>query len=147
MKRILTIGFLLIALLVPQVAAQKLVEDGPYTTAGDWEMKLDNYFIELQISPAAQGYIFFYGPKRPFKNEVKEHMKQMSQYINFRKFPRERITFINVGYRDSDSVTLSFWMAQPGDETPKATDILDLKSVKFKKGSFKPGWLYACCKG
>ena len=136
-------GILLSASFV--VPAQRPVDEFGYGTAEASMARLDAFFGELQNAPGAQGYIVVYGSKAPKKGEIEVHFREMLVYFTARRFPKEKITFINGGYRDANEVTLAFWIAAPGESAPKASNVLDIKQVKFQRGRFRGKSLYMCC--
>jgi hypothetical protein len=101
--------------------------------------RLDNFAIQLQNTPSAQGYIIFYGGRRfrgrlPRVGEAAARAGRLKPYlVNRRGIPTDRVVVINGGYQESFVVEL--WIVPPGAEPPKPSTItVPAKQIRFKKG-------------
>src|ERR1044072_5689439 len=135
-------AFLLLAL---SASAQTKVDEFGYVHAEMSMARIDNFINALQDSPSSQGFIIIYGPRSQKKGELRAHVRQMPLYLRYRKFDASRITIVEGGYRDFDTVTITFWTVAPGEPRPVPEDTLDNKEVKFRKSVFRKKSLYLCC--
>lgn len=106
---------------------------------------LDDYLIGLKRYPNAKGYIIFYGGRRypfcagfrqgdlPRHGELSLLVTGLEQHIKFRKFPLERIAWINGGYRENWSV--EFWTTSKGAVPPIPTPTINRREIKYAKGN------------
>ncbi len=132
--------------LTLSASAQTKIDEFGYSNAEQSMARIDNFLVALQNSPSSQGYIIVYGPRSPKKGELRAHIEQMPvYYFNFRRFDASRITIVEGGYRDSNTVTITFWSTAPDDPKPVPEGTLDKKEVKFLKSVFRKKSLYLCC--
>lgn len=75
----------------PPVAQQ--VDEFGNIANDDVRGRLDNYFVQLQNDPSAQGYIITYGSAR----DVQRREALIRNHIKFRNFDASRITFVRGG--------------------------------------------------
>lgn len=69
------------------------VDEFDRATDDDVKARIDNFYIELNNNPNAQGYIINYGTPR----EIARRVAQINKAINFRKYDRSRIVFVEGG--------------------------------------------------
>lgn len=84
-------------------------------TNGYVKMKMDNFYVELNNNPSAQGFIINYGTDR----EIAVREKQIRVSISWRKYDASRITFVRAGFRDV--IKTELWIVPPGAEHPLST--------------------------
>jgi hypothetical protein len=89
------------------------IDEFERATNGYVKMKMDNFYVELNNNPTAQGYIINFGTAR----EIAIRERQIRNAINFRKFDASRITIVNGGFRGV--VKTEFWIVPAGGENPK----------------------------
>jgi hypothetical protein len=96
--------------------------------------RLDNFAIELQNAPDAQGYIFVYGGRRDTKrDEVQVRGSRMKRYlVENRGVSAHRVRLLNSGYRENFTVEL--WLVPRDDSAPTATPTVKERGVRFKRG-------------
>ena len=100
--------------------------------------RLDNFAIQLQNTPSAQGYIIFYGGRRfrgrlPRRGEAAVRAGRLKPYlVNRRGIPVDRVTVINGGHQESFSIEL--WIVPPGAEPPEPNSTVAAGQIKFRKG-------------
>ncbi len=85
----------------------------------DEKARLDNFAIQLQQEPEAQGYIFIYGGtgRRVRPNYVQLRTQRVKDYlINTRGIDARRITTVEGPARDVPTVEL--WLVPPGATPP-----------------------------
>jgi hypothetical protein len=92
-------------------------------TFDDDKAHLDNFAIELQNNPDAQGYIIVYqGTAKADmtrKNADKLAQKSQTYLVQNRGVPPQRVVPTNGGFRER--TTFEFWIIPPGANTPAAT--------------------------
>lgn len=100
--------------------------------------RLDNFVIQLQNMPDAQGYIIFYGGRRfrnrlPRVGDAATRAGRLKPYlVNRRGIPAERVVVINGGYHDSFQIDL--WIVPFGSAPPEPTGTVPASEIKFRKG-------------
>ena len=135
-------GFILIIIfLVAHVQAaspiSKFDEFGDINCEDEYA-RLDNFAIQLQNEPSAQGYIIFYGGRRfrsrlPRVGEAAARAGRLKPYlVNRRGIPADRVVVINGGYQETFSVEL--WIVPPGAEPPEPSVDVPASAIKFRKG-------------
>jgi len=145
MKRYFFILFLLLSFAFSISAQEKearKVDEFESVNCDDYLARMDNFQIELSNDPTAKGYILIYEgkiPKNskgkfifvfPHSGEAKSYKKTMIRRMAFRKYDRQRIVFIEAGFREK--LTVEFWLVPAGAEPPKPTPTL--KKIKYRKG-------------
>jgi hypothetical protein len=115
--------------------------------------RLDNFAVQLQNEPDAQGYIIFYEgrrygycykyrPRIPRRGEAKARVARIKPYlVETRGFDANRIVVINGGYREE--WTAELWIVPKGANPPKPTPTLTEKDIKFRRGKIPKGE-YGC---
>jgi hypothetical protein len=68
----------------------------------------------------------------PVFGEVQNRVRWLQNYVNFRRFPKERIAFLSGGYRKRLAIDL--WIVP--DDSPGPKPETDVDAVKFRRGSF-----------
>ncbi len=100
---------------------------------------LDLLSKALQDEPNSTGYIFIYGARRGYRNDVVRRMECMKNYmLNRRGIPSDSLRVINGGYREYAMVEL--WVAPNGSLAPVPRPTVRPKNVRFKRG----GTRYTC---
>lgn len=121
-------------------APRKLLE----TQSSDhgWEADmagLDLLSVTLQNEPDSTGYIFVYGARRGYHNDVAKRIKCIKEYLLQRRgIPPASLKVINGGYREH--VTIEVWVAPSGSTAPVPTPTTKPGAVKSKRGGTK----YSC---
>jgi hypothetical protein len=89
----------------------------------DDKARLDNFAIELQNNPDAQGYIIVYQgtgkTDMSRRNADKLAQKSQTYLVQNRGVPPQRVVPTNGGFRER--TTYEFWIIPPGANTPAAT--------------------------
>lgn len=135
-------GFILITILLAarvQAASpiSKFDEFGDINCEDEYA-RLDNFAIQLQNTPSAQGYIIFYGGRRfrgrlPRVGEAAARAGRLKPYlVNRRGIPSDRVVVINGGYRDEFMVEI--WIVLPGKNAPVPHADVPVSEIKFRKG-------------
>lgn len=77
------------------------------------KVRIDNFYIELNNNPNAQGYIINYGTPA----QIRARRKQITDAIKFRKYDPNRITMVDGGDTGS-GVNTKFWLVPEGATPP-----------------------------
>jgi hypothetical protein len=127
-----------------KVEARKLDEYGKLKPV-DENARLDNFVVELQNDPTAQGYIIAYGGRRSRAGDAKQAAAKAKTYlVTKRGLDPQRMITVDGGYREEPLFEL--WIAPSGAPAPQATPSLDpaelmpakpAKSAKPKKPTRK----------
>jgi hypothetical protein len=94
----------------------------------DEKARLDNFAIELQNNPTAQGYIIAYGGRRGRAGEAQARADRAKNYlVNERGIDSSRIVTLDGGYREDFTVEL--WIVPTGATPPAAEPTVDASEV------------------
>lgn len=140
--------FLTVASAFAQSATAEKIDDFGELQCEDLRGRLDNFLVQLRNQPMAKGVVIVYEGKYsrpiyvrqtsqpnykdylPTVGEARYRMRVMTDHFKFRKFPADRISMIDGGFREN--FTVEFWIVPAGAELPKATPTLD--KIKYRKG-------------
>ena len=101
-------------------------------TFDDQKARLDNLAVKLQTDPSARAYIIAYGGRYSPLAQVEVLMKRARDYmIEQRGIDGSRLTIVNGGFREADSVEL--WVVPSGAAAPRATPTVQAGEVKPRK--------------
>ncbi len=75
--------------------------------------RVDNFYIQLNNNPNAQGYIINYGTPA----QIKARRAQIMKAITFRKYDASRVTFVD-GPDKGSGIDTVFWLVPPGADKP-----------------------------
>ncbi len=91
----------------------RLVDE--FGTKKDDEVKaiVDNFYIELNNDPNAKGYIVIYGNPK----QIAHRKAQIMKAINFRKYPLDRVIFVDGGDNGQGEYT-KLWFVPAGADAP-----------------------------
>lgn len=83
----------------------------------DEEARLDNFAIELQDNPGAEGYIIFYDSRHTKTDEAQRHAERALSYlVETRGIDRSRVAVANGGLRES--LMIELWLIPVGAVPP-----------------------------
>jgi hypothetical protein len=95
----------------------------------DQKARLDNLAVELQNDPSTRAYLFAYGGRMSPLGQVEKLMSRARDYlITQRGIDASRLTVVNGGFREEDSVEL--WIVPSGAAAPPATPTVQAGDVK-----------------
>jgi hypothetical protein len=95
----------------------------------DEKARLDNYAIELQNDPTAQGYLICYGGRVGYEGEAQRRCDRAKDYlVNTRGISAERIVTLDGGYKED--LTVELWLIPAGAAPPRASPTVDPAQVK-----------------
>jgi hypothetical protein len=84
----------------------------------DEKARLDNFAIELQNNPGAQGYIIAYGGRRSKYGDGKRRSERARDYlVRTRGIDASRVIAVDGGFHESGSTEL--WLVPPGATPPR----------------------------
>ncbi|MCA1683555.1 MAG: hypothetical protein LC708_00245, partial [Actinobacteria bacterium] len=114
------------------INARKIDEYGN-VKFNDEKARLDNFAIELQNNPGAQGYIIAYGGRKGRAGEAQARADRAKDYlVNTRGISADRIVTVDGGYREN--LTVELWLVPAGATPPSATPTVDPSEVKTTTG-------------
>jgi hypothetical protein len=79
----------------------------------DVKARVDNFYIQLNNNPGAQGYVINYGTAA----EIKKRKAQIDKAINFRKYDRSRLVFLD-GPPSGAGINTKFILVPTGADKP-----------------------------
>jgi hypothetical protein len=95
----------------------------------DEKARLDNYAIELQNDPTAQGYLICYGGRKGRTGEGQRRCDRAKDYlVNTRGISGDRIVTVDGGYKED--LTVELWVVPQGANPPTASPTVDPSEVK-----------------
>ncbi|HKG58627.1 MAG TPA: PEGA domain-containing protein [Pyrinomonadaceae bacterium] len=101
-------------------------------TFDDQKARLDNLAVELQNDPTTRAYIIAYGGRMSPVGQVEKLMNRAREYmVTQRGIDASRLSVVNGGYREEDSVEL--WIVPSGAAVPQATPTVQAGEVKRRK--------------
>ena len=108
---------------LPNITPPKRFDEFPSIAFDDDKARLDNLAIELQNNPGATGYVVAYGGRGSRAGEADRMGKRALDYLTTaRGISRDRLVFINGGYREANSFEL--WVVPQGADAPRPTPTL-----------------------
>jgi len=114
---------------LPNITPPKRFDEFPSVAFDDDKARLDNLAIELQNNPGATGYVVAYGGRNSRAGEADRMGRRAVEYLSTtRGISRDRIIFINGGYREANSFEL--WIVPQGAEPPRPTPTLSPEQVR-----------------
>ncbi len=117
------------AMVEKKVEPRKLDEYGQLNPE-DEEARLDNFAIEIQNDPTAQGYVIAYGGRASRAGHVQKMSDRVKNHlVNKRKLDPQRLVFVDGGHREQPAVEL--WIVPSGAQPPQPAPTI-------KKGDLKP---------
>jgi hypothetical protein len=119
-----------LAQALPPVLARKF-DEFPSIAYDDDKARFDNFAIELQNNPDAQGYIISYGGRTSRAGQAERLADRARSYLTqTRGVDASRLVTVNGGYRDAD--TYELWVVPQGAQAPQA-------SPTVSEGDVRPG--------
>ncbi len=96
----------------------------------DEKARLDNFAIELQNNPGAQGYIIAYAGRRARTGEAQSRADRAKDYlVNTRQIDSGRIVTVDGGYKED--LTVELWIVPTGANPPTAMPTVDASEVQI----------------
>jgi hypothetical protein len=98
----------------------------------DQKARLDNLAVELQNEPTTRAYIIAYGGRTSPVGQVERLITRARDYlVTARGISASRLSVVNGGYREADSVEL--WVVPSGAAAPQATPTVQAGEIKRRK--------------
>lgn len=95
----------------------------------DRNARLDNYAIELQNDPVANGYVIAYAGRKSRPGTATSLMNAAKEYlVNTRGIEASRIATIDGGYRED--ATTELWIVPQGGTPPQVNPTVDPSDIK-----------------
>jgi hypothetical protein len=117
--------------VVQRPKARKIDEYGP-STKSDLNNHLDNFAIELQNDPTAQGYTIAYGGRHSVPGTGQKTADAAKRYlVDVRGIESDRIVTKDGGYKDE--VMTELWVVPSGATPPTASPRVDPSEIKKPK--------------
>ena len=137
---IVLVTFTVATVSVASTSPRKLLETRSYDRGWEADMGgLDLLSTTLQNEPDSTAYIFVYGARRGYHNDVAKRIKCIREYLLQRRgISPHSLKVINGGYREQ--VTIEVWVAPSGSSAPVPTPTTKPGAVNFKRG----GTRYTC---
>lgn len=102
------------------------------TPLKDENARLDNFVIELQNDPTAQGYVVAYGGRKGRASDGQKAANKSKKYmVTKRGLDTARVMIINGGLREMPMTEL--WIVPSGAEPPTPTPTVDPREAKPTK--------------
>ncbi|HEY0322400.1 MAG TPA: hypothetical protein VGC66_15695 [Pyrinomonadaceae bacterium] len=99
----------------------------------DEKARLDNFAIQLQNEPGAQGYIVAYGGRKGRAGEAQARADRAKDYmVNTRGVDPGRLVTVDGGYRED--LTVELWIVPTGAVPPTASPTLQQSDVTIITG-------------
>lgn len=97
----------------------------------DQKARLDNLVVELQNDPSTRAYVIAYAGRMSPLGQVEKLMGRARDYVvAHRGIDASRLTVVNGGFREEDSVEL--WIVPSGAAAPQPTPTVQMSEVKPK---------------
>ena len=94
----------------------------------DQKARLDNLVVELQNDPSTRAYVIAYGGRMSPLGQVEKLMSRARDYlVSHRGIDASRLTVVNGGFREEDSVEL--WIVPSGAAAPQPTPTVQAGEV------------------
>ena len=95
----------------------------------DEKARLDNYAIELQNDPTAQGYLVCYGGRTGRTGEAQRRCDRAKNYlVSTRGIDASRVVTVDGGFREE--LTVELWVVPSGANPPQSTPTVDPSEVR-----------------
>ncbi|MBC7932480.1 MAG: PKD domain-containing protein [Rubrivivax sp.] len=114
---------------IPRVAVARKVDEYGNIRFNDEKARLDNYAIELQNDPTAQGNLICYGGRRGRAGEAQRRCDRAKDYlVTTRGIDASRIITTDGGFKEELNVEL--WIVPSGATPPPASPSVDPSEVQ-----------------
>lgn len=114
---------------IPVEAKARKVDEYGNIKFNDEKARLDNYAIELQNDPTAQGYLVCYGGRTGRTGEAQRRCDRAKNYlVSTRGIDASRVVTVDGGFREE--LTVELWVVPSGATPPAAAPTVDPSEVK-----------------
>jgi hypothetical protein len=112
----------------------------------DYKSRIDNYFFLLNQNPSSEGVIEFVFDKKDTRLYKRTLLKNIDEFIGFRKYDKHRVTF---AVAEGNSQLSVLWIVPPGAKYPyssiRSGSHLDDGSYQLIKGEELNGVINDIC--
>lgn len=114
---------------LPTLTPPKRFDEFPSVTHDDDKARFDNLAIELQNNPGSTGYVVAYAGRNSRPGEADRMGQRAVEYLTtMRGLSRDRVRFVNGGYRETNSFEL--WLVPQGATPPSPTPTLTPEQIR-----------------
>lgn len=114
---------------LPPVPLARKVDEYGNIKFNDEKARLDNYAIELQNDPTAQGYLVCYGGRTGRTGEAQRRCDRAKNYlVSTRGIDASRVVTVDGGFREE--LTVELWVVPSGATPPAASPTVDPSEVR-----------------
>src|SRR5829696_7085447 len=118
----------IVAALEKRVIVASEFDECNNCTYDDQKARLDNLAVELQNDPTTRAYIIAYGGRMSPLGQVEKLISRARDYlVAHRGIDASRLTVVNGGFREEDSVEL--WLVPSGAAAPQPTPTVQAGEV------------------
>ena len=118
----------IIAPLEKKVIVAQEFDECTSCSLNDQKARLDNLVVELQNDPSTRAYVIAYGGRMSPLGQVEKLMSRAKEYVvAHRGIDASRLTVVNGGFREEDSVEL--WIVPSGASAPQPTPTVQAGEV------------------
>jgi len=122
----------IIAPVVKKIIVAQEFDECNSCSLDDQKARLDNLAIELQNDPSTRASIIAYGGRTSPLHQVEKLMSRARDYlVTKRGIDASRLTIVNGGFREEDSVEL--WIVPSGATAPRPTPTVQAGDVYKRK--------------
>ena len=113
----------------PRRAERRKIDEYGNIRFNDEKARLDNFAIELQNDPTAQGYLVCYGGRSGRAGEAQRRCDRARDYlVTTRGIDASRVVTVDGGFRED--LTVELWIVPTGAEPPTASPTVDPSEVR-----------------
>jgi hypothetical protein len=121
---------------LPPVVSRK-VDEFPSIAYDDDKARFDNFAIEMQSNPDAQGYIIAYSGRTSRAGQAQRLSDRARSYLTgTRGVDAARLVIVDGGYRDAD--TYELWIVPQGAQTPQPSPTVSSSEARPSGGGATP---------
>jgi hypothetical protein len=121
---------------LPPVVARK-VDEFPSIAYDDDKARFDNFAIEMQSNPDAQGYIIAYSGRTSRAGQSQRLSDRARSYLTQnRGVDPARLVIVDGGYRDAD--TYELWIVPQGAQSPQPSPTVSPSEARPTGGGATP---------
>ena len=121
----------------PTVIPPRKFDEFPSVAFDDDKARFDNFAIELQNAPTAQGYIIVYAGRKSRAGQADRLSDRTRDYLaNARGVDPSRLIIINGGYREQDMFEL--WIVPQGAQPPQPSPTVQPSEAQPAPDRTKP---------
>jgi hypothetical protein len=155
MRNLFTISVLCFLLCVSSFAQEsEKIDEFSNLACDEYLMRVDVALNQAHSNSSSILYVFIYEGKEfkyndrkkrselvfPAKGSAKAKIASMKEYLSARRFPAEKVQFVEAGFREN--MTVEFWLVPSGVKAPEPISTFEM--MKYRKGKAR-GFCIDCC--